>query len=90
MSLAISWLCWNSAQSILTTARAFPSKHSAVASTSRVLPDPVGPKNKRFAIGRPGGIMPGQVHLVDAYNGLNRFLLADNQAVEVAFQHRRF
>ena len=42
MSLAISWLCWNSAQSTLITARVSPNRISAVASTTRVLPDPVG------------------------------------------------
>ena len=38
----------------MSTARGLPNRISAAASTIRVLPDPVGPKNKRFATGRPG------------------------------------
>src|SRR5579884_2229158 len=54
MSFEISWLCWNSAQSILRTARSFPSNVSAAASTKRVLPEPVGPKRSKFESGKPG------------------------------------
>ena len=60
INFAISWLCWNSPQSILTTARGSPSKVSAVASTILVLPVPVGPKNRKFAIGRPGLLSPAR------------------------------
>ena len=60
ISFAISWLCWNSEQSILVIDFGFPSKHSAVASTKRVLPVPVGPRNRKFPIGRPGVFMPAK------------------------------
>jgi hypothetical protein len=33
---------------------------SAAASTRRVLPDPVGPRNNKFAIGRPGVAIPAK------------------------------
>jgi len=58
ISFSISWECWNSAQSILMQARGLPNNACAIASTTRVLPEPVGPKNKKFAIGRPGGLRP--------------------------------
>ena len=60
ISLAISWLCWNSAQSILIMARRSPIRLSAVASTIRVLPVPVGPRNRKLPIGRPGLFIPAR------------------------------
>jgi hypothetical protein len=53
IGLAISCECWNSAQSTLITARGSPNNTSAVASTTRVSPVPVGPRNNRFPTGRP-------------------------------------
>src|SRR5215469_16106366 len=58
MRLAISGECWNSAQSILITARGLPKRISAAASTIRVLPEPVGPRNRRLPTGRPGEFRP--------------------------------
>jgi hypothetical protein len=58
--LAISCECWNSAQSTLITARGSPNKISAAASTMRVLPEPVGPRNNRFPTGRPVELIPAQ------------------------------
>jgi len=60
MSLAISWLCWNSAQSILSRARGSPKRASAMTSTTRVLPEPVGPRKSRLPTGRPGGFSPAR------------------------------
>ena len=60
MSLAISCECWNSAQSILMQARASPKRDSATASTTRVLPEPVGPRNRRLPTGRPGAFSPAR------------------------------
>src|SRR6185437_6299403 len=60
ISLAISCECWNSAQSTLITARGSPKTTSAVASTTRVLPAPVGPRNRRFPTGRPGEFKPAR------------------------------
>ena len=37
---------------------AVPVSPSAVASTVRVFPDPVGPRNRKFPIGLPGALMP--------------------------------
>src|SRR5580700_2175426 len=60
ISLAISCECWNSAQSTLITARGSPNRISAAASTMRVLPEPVGPRNSRFPTGRPVELIPAQ------------------------------
>src|ERR1700678_3148546 len=60
INFAISCECWNSAQSTLITARGSPNSTSAVASTTRVLPAPVGPKNNRFPTGRPGEFNPAR------------------------------
>src|ERR1700751_5738317 len=60
INLAISCECWNSAQSTLITARGSPNSTSAVASTTRVLPAPVGPRNNRFPTGRPGEFRPAR------------------------------
>src|SRR5271168_2277826 len=60
INFAISCECWNSAQSTLITARGSPNSTSAVASTTRVLPAPVGPKNSRFPTGRPGEFSPAR------------------------------
>src|SRR5262249_2077674 len=60
ISFAISCECWNSAQSTLITARGSPNRISAAASTMRVLPEPVGPKNSRLPTGRPGEFSPAQ------------------------------
>src|ERR1700735_2341469 len=60
ISFAISWECWNSAQSTLITARGSPNKTSAVASTTRVFPAPVGPRNNRLPTGRPGEFSPAR------------------------------
>ena len=38
----------------------FRAADSAVASTSRVLPVPVGPRNSKLPIGRPGLLMPAR------------------------------
>jgi len=59
ISLAISWLCWNSAQSILMQARGSPKSDSATVSTTLVFPEPVGPKNKGSLRDVPG-IQTGQ------------------------------
>ena len=68
ISFAISWLCWNSAQSILRTACGSPARLSAIASTVRVLPEPVGPRKSRLPTGRPGRRHAGQERLVNADN----------------------
>jgi hypothetical protein len=47
-----------SMQSILITARGFLRSASAVASTVRVFPEPVGPRKRKFPIGRPDGFIP--------------------------------
>ena len=60
ISFAISCECWNSAQSILIHARASPNSASAIASTTRVFPDPVGPRNSKFPTGRPGALRPAR------------------------------
>ena len=60
INLAISWECWNSAQSILMHARESPKSDSAMDSTTRVLPDPVGPRNRRLPTGRPGAFNPAR------------------------------
>ena len=78
MSLAISWECWNSAQSILMTARELPNRISAAASTSRVLPEPVGPRNKEIADGTAGRIQPGGEYLEEFDQGLDAFILTDD------------
>ncbi len=36
----------------------YPNKISAAASTMRVFPDPVGPRNKKLPTGRPGEFKP--------------------------------
>src|SRR5258708_35237099 len=41
-------------------ARGSPNSISAAASTMRVLPEPVGPKNSKFPTGRPGEFNPAQ------------------------------
>jgi len=48
------------AQSIFTTARASPKSDSAMASTTRVFPEPVGPRNKKFPTGRLGAFKPAR------------------------------
>src|ERR1051325_4329389 len=58
MSFAISCECWNSAQSILMTAFGSPKRTSAAASTTRVLPEPVGPRKSIVPTGRVGGVIP--------------------------------
>src|SRR5271155_687678 len=60
INLAISCECWNSAQSTLITARGSPNSTSAVASTTRVFPAPVGPRNSKFPTGRPGEFNPAR------------------------------
>src|SRR6202035_4650427 len=60
ISFAISWECWNSAQSTLITARGSPNSTSAVASTTRVFPAPVGPRNSKLPTGRPGEFKPAR------------------------------
>src|SRR5277367_2492962 len=60
INFAISCECWNSAQSTLITARGSPNSTSAVASTTRVFPAPVGPKNSKFPTGRPGEFNPAR------------------------------
>jgi hypothetical protein len=40
----------------LITARGLAAKTSAVTSTVRVLPEPFGPTNRKFPIGRPSGV----------------------------------
>ena len=37
-----------------------PTIASAVASTARVFPEPVGPRNRKFPIGRPTGESPAR------------------------------
>ena len=86
MSFAISWLCWNSAQSILITARGFLSKASAAAATIRVLPDPVGPRNRKLPIRRPGALIPVRVILIAVDDlPLDRLVLTDDHPAQVAF-----
>ena len=82
MSFAISWLCWNSAQSILMTARGFFTSASAVASTMRVLPLPVGPKKEEVADRPSGSAHSGEIHLIDVHDLLDRFILTDNVPIE--------
>ncbi len=60
MSFAISCECWNSAQSILMTALGSPKRTSAAASTTRVLPEPVGPRKSIVPTGRFGGFIPAR------------------------------
>ena len=86
ISLAISWECWNSAQSILMQARASPKRDSATASTTRVLPEPVGPRNSRLPTGRPWRIQPGQKHLIDFRDLLDRLVLPHNLAAQGGFK----
>ena len=45
----------------------------------RVFPEPVGPRNKKLPIGRPGGVHSRQVHLIDVDDLLDGFILAYNQ-----------
>ena len=86
MSLAISWECWNSAQSILMQALASPKSDSATASTTRVLPEPVGPEEQEVADGAPGSVHARQEHLIDFSNFFDRLVLAYDLAAEVDFE----
>jgi hypothetical protein len=58
VNFAISRLCWNSPQSILSRDLTSPVALSAAASTNRVFPVPVSPRNKRHPAGRPGALIP--------------------------------
>src|ERR1700739_33018 len=76
-------------------ARASPNSVSAIASTTRVFPDPVGPRKSRVPTAGPGGpnkqqvayrapgrIQPRQKHLVDLSDLLDRLVLPDNLPVQ--------
>ncbi len=80
--MAISWECWNSAQSILMQARASPNKVSDMASTTRVFPDPVGPRNKQIADRPSRRIQSRQKHLIDFDHLFQRGVLADDLAAQ--------
>ena len=67
-------------------ARRRPTRLSAVASTMRVLPDPVGPRNRKLPIGRPGGFMPGEKHLVNFGDFFDGLVLADDFAPKSGFE----
>src|SRR5438552_4378366 len=41
-------------------ARESPNSASAIDSTTRVLPEPVGPRNSKLPTGRPGGFSPAR------------------------------
>ena len=60
-------------------------KDSAVASTIRVFPDPVGPRNRKFPTGRPTGDRP-QMSLVSSHDLVNGFILSNNQVTEFVLQ----
>jgi hypothetical protein len=82
ISLAISWLCWNSAQSILITALELLTNDSAVASTMR-FPRARWTKKDKVPNGPAGAFMPVKIHLIDTHNFPNRFLLPDNALAQV-------
>src|SRR5208337_3507788 len=63
-----------------------PNSASAIASTTRVLPDPVGPRKRRFPTGRRGGFQSGQEHLIDFGDGLDSEILPYDFALESGFK----
>ena len=61
-----------------------PKSDSAIASTTRVLPEPVGPRNKQVPYRTSGRVQTGQKHLVDLRNFLDGLVLADDLAAKSA------
>src|SRR6516225_6307421 len=86
MSLAISWLCWNSAQSIFRTARSSPKRTSAAVSTRRVFPEPVGPKKQQVRKWPARSGKTGLVDLEDAGQAPHGAILPDHAAAKGSFE----
>ena len=57
-----------------------------MASTTRVLPEPVGPRNKQIANGTARRIQARQKHLVNFDHFLDGLVLTDDSAAKGAFK----
>ncbi len=66
-----------------------PNSDSAIASTTRVLPEPVGPRNKKISNRPPGRIQPGEEHLIDFGDFFDGRILANDFAPESGFEIQR-
>ena len=73
----------------LDDARGSPKSDSAMASTTRVLPEPVGPRNRRLPTGRARSVQSGQKHLVDFSDFFDSRILADDFPPQGGFEVQR-
>jgi hypothetical protein len=86
ISLAISWLYWNSAQSILITARGFCKSNLRQRLYGSCRSGTSWSEKPEVPDETPGRSQAGQVHLVNTYDLVNRFILANNQTAELVLQ----
>ena len=86
MSLAISWECWNSAQSILMQARAIAEQRLGHRLHYPGLARAGGPEEKQIADGTPRRVQAGEEHLVDFGDFFDRDVLAHDLAADGVFK----
>src|SRR6266478_5343487 len=90
ISFAISWECWNSAQSTLIMARGVPNRTSAAASTTRVFRAPVGPKNKQISHRSSWSAQSSAKHLIQLRDCLHSFVLSDDLSPQCPLKLSQF